>query len=188
MATPALRFRSNRIRLGAVIAVGLAVAFVVWLVLARDSGDSSNSAQTATVAELKPELVSRDELQDLAAESDTPLYWAGARDERNFEVTRTSGGTTYVRYLRDGMPAGDLEPQLTVVTYSLPNALARLRAGRSGRMTRIPLQGGGLAVVDPSRPTNVHLAYPGQPVQVEVFAPEPGLARRLVEAGAVRPL
>jgi hypothetical protein len=175
------------LRLGAVIAVGLAAAFVAWLVLARDS-DSTNPARTTTVAELKPSLVSLDELRDLAGESDAPLYWAGARQGRDYEVTRTNGGTTYLRYLRDGIPAGDPEPQLTVVTYSLPNALARLRAGRPGRSTRIPLDGGGLAVIDPSRPTNVHLAYPGQAVQVEVFAPEPGLARQLVESGAVRPL
>jgi hypothetical protein len=178
----------GRFRLGAVIAVGLAAAFVAWLVLRHDRDDPSKAARSATVAELKPSLVSLAKLRDLATEDGEPLYWAGERRGRTFEVTRTSGGTTYLRYLKQGVTAGDLEPQLTVVTYSLPNALARLRAGRSGRSTRIQLSGGGLAVIDPSRPTNVHLAYPGQPVQVEVFAPEPGLARRLVESGGVRPL
>jgi hypothetical protein len=178
----------GRFRLGAVIAVGLAAAFVAWLVLRHDGDDSPNAAPTGTVAELKPSLVSLAKLRDLAAENGGPLYWAGARQGRAYEVTRTSGGTTYLRYLKEGVSAGDLAPQLTVVTYTLPNALSRLRAGRSGRSTRIQLPGGGLAVIDSSRPTNVHLAYPRQSVQVEVFAPEPGLARRLVEAGDVRPL
>jgi hypothetical protein len=180
------RLRSGRVRIGAVIAVGLAAAFVAWLVLDRVGDDSKPATQIA--ADVRPAIMSLDELSDLAASTATPLYWAGPRRGTRYEVTRTRTGTVYVRYLAPELREGDAKPALTVVTYPLENALARIRAGSTGRLKRIELPGGGLAVIDPRRPTNVHFAYPGQAAQVEVYAPQPGLARRLVVSGAVRPL
>ena len=54
--------------------------------------------------------------------------------------------------------------------------------------SRSALAGGGIAVYGEDDPTNVHIAYPAQPYQIEVFAPTPGIARRLVASGAVAPL
>jgi len=48
--------------------------------------------------------------------------------------------------------------------------------------------GGGLAFVDRQHPTSVYLAYPGIDVQVEVFDPSAGQARRLVTSGQIAPL
>jgi hypothetical protein len=180
------RLRSGRVRLGAVIAVGLAAAFVAWLVLDRVGDDSGSGAEPA--GEVSPSIMSLDELGDLAASTETPLYWAGPRAGTRYEVTRTSTGTVYVRYLPPELQAGDVQPALTVVTYPIENALARIRAGATEGSTRIQLPGGGLAVIDPARPTNVHFSYPGQAAQVEVYSPERGQARRLVVSGAVRPL
>jgi hypothetical protein len=179
------RVRSSRFRIGAVIAVGLAAALVVWLVVGRSGDDSSTSG---AAAEVEPTLMSAPELADLAGSTSTPLYWAGPRSGTRYEVTRTGTGTVYLRYLPPDLQPGAVQPALTVVTYPLENALARTRAGAGERSSRIQLPGGGLAVVDPSRPTNVHFAFPEQAVQVEVYAPTPGLARRLVVSGAVRPL
>lgn len=178
------RVRSSRLRIGALVAVGLAAALVVWLVVGRSGDDSSTSG----AAEVEPTLMSSAELADLAGSTSTPVYWAGPRGGTRYEVTRTGTGTLYLRYLPPALQPGAVEPALTVVTYPLENALARTRAGAGERSSRIQLPGGGLAVVDPSRPTNVHFAYPEQAVQVEVYSPTPGLARRLVVSGAVRPL
>jgi hypothetical protein len=180
------RLGSGRVRLGAVIAVGLAAAFVTWLVLDRVGDDSGSGTESA--GEVSPSIMSLDELGDLAASTATPLYWAGPRRGTRYEVTRTNTGTVYVRYLPPDLQAGDVEPALTVVTYPMKNALARIRAGASEGATSVQLPGGGTAMIDPARPTNVHFAYPGQAAQVEVYAPQPGLARRLVVSGAVRPL
>ena len=38
------------------------------------------------------------------------------------------------------------------------------------------------------RPTNVHLAFPGEAYQVEVFSPEGDLALRLVSNGKIQPV
>ena len=59
------------------------------------------------------------------------------------------------------------------------------RAAEGQNATKLGLPGGGLAVVD-TRRTNVHLAYPDEPYQIEVYAPQPGLARSLVEDGTIR--
>ena len=53
--------------------------------------------------------------------------------------------------------------------------------------TELALPRGGLAVAGESGGTNVHLAYPGQPYQVEVYSPLVGEALRLVGNGTVRP-
>jgi hypothetical protein len=182
------RLRASRLRVGAAIAVGLAAALLVWLAVGRGTDDSPSGSGSASSGELEPSLMSAEELHDLAASTSVPLYWAGPRAGARYEVTRTRAGTVYLRYLPPALRVGDLEPALTVVTYPIENALERMQANAGKRSSRIPLPDGGLAVVDPSRPTNVHFAYPGQAVQVEVYAPSPGLARRLVLSGVVRPL
>ena len=182
------RLRASRLRLGAAIAVGLAAAMLVWLAVGRGDDDSQSRSGSGSSGEVKPSIMSAEELRDLAASTSMPLYWVGPRDGAQYEVTRTRTGTLYLRYLPPALRAGAIKPALTVVTYPLENALARMRANAVKRSSRIRLPGGGLAVVDPSRPTNVHFAYPGQAVQVEVYAPSPGFARQLVLSGAVRPL
>jgi hypothetical protein len=41
--------------------------------------------------------------------------------------------------------------------------------------------------VDETSGTNVHLAYPDQPYQVEVYSPRVGEARSVVANGTIRP-
>ena len=60
------------------------------------------------------------------------------------------------------------------------------RAAEGENATKLDLPGGGVASVDGTTGTNVHLAYPDEPYQVEVYAPQPGLARSLVENGTIR--
>jgi hypothetical protein len=182
------RLRASRLRLGAAIAIGLAAALLVWLAVGRGAGDSPSGSGPEASGAVEPSIMSAEQLRDLAASKSVPLYWAGPRSGTRYEVTRTRAGTVYLRYLGPTLRVGDVRPALTVVTYPLENALERMRANPGKRSSKIPLPDGGLAVIDPSRPTNVHFAYPGQAVQVEVYAPTPGLARRLVLTGEVRPL
>ena len=57
-------------------------------------------------------------------------------------------------------------------------------ANKKGIVT-LELPHGGLAVLNPKRPTSVYLGYPGVAYQVEVFSPKPGEARSLVENGKI---
>jgi hypothetical protein len=183
------------VRIGAVVAVALAAALLAWLLI--DRGDEGTEPQTTTVsaaatptAEVATRsIVSVAELRRASAASPVPIHWVGARDNTRLELTRTPSGAIFVRYLPSGAQAGDERAFLTVATYPRPNAFAEvLRAASDEGTETFRLAGGGVAIYDPQEPTNVHLAYPEQPYQIEVFAPEERTARQLVENGAVRPV
>ena len=76
-----------------------------------------------------------------------------------------------------------------MATYARPNGFAEVQAAsKNDGILSLKLENGGLAVYDPSAPTNVHFAYPGEAYQVEVFSPDDGVAMRLVANGKVRPV
>ena len=184
-------------RVGAVLAVAFAAAFVAWLVLERTDDETSSvagttapasTATTPAVTEARPAIASVAELRKAAASSAIPVYWVGARDGTRIELTRAPGGTIIVRYLPPKTRAGAAAPFLTIATYRRPNGYREvLSVSKKPSATTIKLAG-GIAVYSSDDPTNLHLAYPGQPYQIEVFAPQRDLARRLVAAGAVRPV
>src|SRR5436305_13918503 len=123
--------RDRSIRVGAVVAVALAVAFVVWL-LVRGNGSSSpkptvaNPATTAAKGpKTKPllEAASVPTLKTLAAVLGHPVYWAGARSGTPYELTQTADGRIYIRYLPKGVRVGDQHANyLIVATYPVRNA------------------------------------------------------------------
>jgi hypothetical protein len=176
--------RAPQLRLGALVAVGLAVFLAGWLVLGRDDKAALQPASSAKVTG-----VSETQLREFAASSSTPVYWAGPRSGHTYELFRTNTGKVYVRYLPAGVKVGDPRPQfLTVGTYASPSAFADLkRAGRApGSVTR-KLSGGGLAVLNPATPS-VYFGYPGAKYQVEVYAPSASTTRSLVLGGQVVPV
>lgn len=175
------RDRPVLLGIGAVAAVALAVAFVAWLAIDRDDDGQSAAPPTTSVA--VPEIAT---VADLRALGNTVFYWAGTRPDTHFELTSADDGTVFIRYLAPGQAAGSQQPALTVATYARPNGFAEVeRAAKRGNVARIDLPEGGVAVADEKGKRNVHFAYPGQPYQVEVYSPQPGVARRLVESGAI---
>ena len=188
--------RGHRIRIGAVTAVALAAAFVAWLLIAGDEDAPSTVttplAGVATVPRdtaTSPEIATVAGLREAADSSSVPLHWVGPRPRTKLELTRAPSGAIFVRYLPPSARAGDQHAFLTVATYPRPNAFAEVtRASTVDGAETIPLSGGGIAVSNGDDPTNVHIAYPAQPYQIEVFAPTPGIAKRLVASGAVAPL
>lgn len=143
----------------------------------------------STAALRNPKALSPAQLQSLAA-STGPIYWAGPRSGKVYEVTRTGEGRVYVRYLPRAADVGSPRPDsLTVATYPEKGAFGDIQAAsrRAGAVT-IRLAGGGLAVYDRARPTSIYLAYPGAKEQIEVFDPSPNRARLLVEAGQIQPV
>lgn len=191
-APPASR---RAIRVGAVLALALGAGFVAWLLIdGEDKPVATPSALPATMPPqpaqivMQPAIRSTAELRATAATSAIPIFWAGGRPPARLEYSSTSDGSTFVRYLPADAAAGDLEPQLTVATYVRPAGFEEVQSAATKDSETIELAEGGIAVYDRASPTNVHLAYPGQPYQVEVFAPTAGLALELVRSGAVRAL
>jgi len=174
----------HRVRVGAAIAVALVVAFAAWLIL-RDSDDKSSQPEAPASA-----AASLAQLRTLPDETGHDIYWAGPRNGYTYELTRTTDGNVYIRYLPPGVAVGDVQPAyLTIGTYPRPKALNGLRrlARRSGNAT-FPVAGGGLGVYSRSRPNSVYVAYPGGAVQVEVYDPSAEQARKLAREGRVRPV
>ena len=175
-------FERPQFRLGAVIAIAVAAGLVAWLLLRGDGGSSNNAAQVAGAT-----ATSKGELADLAATVQHPIFWLGPKRGFTYELTQTSSGQIYVRYLPQGVDVGADEPHLTVVTYPFPGAYTAVRkqAAANGAVTA-RLARDGLAVLDNGYPQSAHVAYPGVNYQVEVYDPTPARAMQLVSSGGLR--
>jgi hypothetical protein len=171
----------------AVIALAALVGVGVWLVVESGGGSSPRSG-TNTTNTTGPVALSLSGLRSFAGRVPQPTYWVGARRDTTYEITRNSTGV-YLRYLPAGVKAGDPKPLLTIGTYPLENAYAVTKTGSSGPdAVTLDVKGGGIAAYNKRHPTNVYVAYPGSAFQVEVFAPNPALARRLAASGRIQPV
>jgi hypothetical protein len=170
---------TRRIRVIAVLGIAAAVAFATWFVTRSDN--SGTSEKQATAVDASPQA-----LQALPGQVGHDLYWAGAKAGYTYELTQTSDGRVYIRYLPAGVQVGNPRPTfLTVGTYPVDRGYENLKkqAARTGETPK-KLSGGALAV--PSKDgTSVYFAYPGKDFQVEVYDPAPGRARSLVFSGKI---
>jgi len=175
------RERSSGVRISAVIVIALAVAVVAWLLLRGDDEDSSKGTA--------PEIVSVDDLKDIAASKGQTIYWAGEQPGAQLEYTETEDGKIYVRYLTPGIEVGARTPTLTVGTYPAPNGLGALKAQADtpGAVTK-DISGGGFVYSSKPKALNAYVAFPGVPLQIEVFDPRAGHALTVAESGSVVPI
>ena len=181
--------RDPRVRVGAVVAVAVLVALGVWL-LVRNNDNGGNSGAVATGPSIGPMAASQDRLRQLAGQEGHDIYWVGPEVNTTYELTRTSAGRIFVRYLPKGVPVGVDKADYTIVgTYPVPNATSVLQglAEKSGE-NKLSVPNGGIAVYSSSQPTNVYVAYPGSNLQIEVFDPSAERAQRLVTSGQVEPV
>lgn len=189
-SNPAAWARRPDVRIGAVIAVAIAVAFVVWLLVRGGDSNSSSTGQTQTVPAIAPVAATPERLRSLSVEVGRPIYWAGPHSNDTYELTRTSQDRIFVRYLPHGVRVGTKQADYTIVgTYPVGDAYGVLQklAKKEGE-TSFTAPNGGIAVYDTSRSTNVYLAYPDTDVQIEVFDPSAGRARSLITSGQIVPV
>jgi hypothetical protein len=175
-----------------------AVGAFVWARNSSDSGTPTGGTETTAGTErprkamqgVEAEIVSAARLRSLAASARRSIYWAGPRPGTRLEFTQKSDGTTYVRYLTGSATAGAPGGNYVVIaTYAQPDAIRRVKRTAEQehfRITKLP--SGAVAVTKPGRPQNIHVAYPGLPYQIEVYAPRPAEARKIVFGGAVQPV
>jgi hypothetical protein len=181
MSVPTLRL--PHLRLGALIAVGLAAFLVGWMAMNRGDDTPPAPGNGASAA-------SESELKAFADSVSHPVYWAGPKEGYTYELTQTTNGLVYVRYLPEGTEVGDPRSRfLTVGTYPRAGAFVELqRAAKAKVAVSLKVGGEGLAVFSEARPTSVYLGYPDAKYQVEVFHPSPDEARRLALSGQVLPV
>ena len=167
------------------VAAAVAAGLAAWYLLRSDGGTAAPPAPNGGAA-----LVSQAQLERLAASVNHPVYWAGPKSGFSYELTSTSTGRTFIRYLPRGVKAGDPRPDFLVVgTYAQPGSFADLRkAGKRKGSVTLGIDGGGIALLSSKQPSSVYFAYPGAKYQVEVYEPSVNTARRLVLAGQIRPV
>ena len=166
----------------AVLVLGAMVAIGAWLAIRR--ADTVATPAKATGAT----TVSEHDLLSASVRLGRPVYWAGREPGKSLELTETSMGRVYVRYLPPGVAAGADTPYLTIGTYPMANAYAATAAAaRKHDSVRIPVGAGGVAFYSTSRPTSVYEAFRGTAYQVEVYSPTAAEARGVVEQRLVRP-
>jgi hypothetical protein len=177
--------RRPDVRVGAVIAVAIAVAFVVWLLVR--GGDSNTASTTTNGNAVGPVATTEDELRSLSDELGHPLYWAGPIPDRTYELTRTSDNRVFIRYLPKGVPVGIRQAAYTIVgTYPVESAYKVLQTlAKKPDESSFSAPSGGFAVFSTTHPNNVYLAYPGSNLQIEVYDPSPQKARGLITSGQV---
>jgi hypothetical protein len=172
----------SRRHLATVGVLALLAGFVTWV--AVRPGDDAAAPAVEAPQPGAPQAVSAEALPSLAGKLGHPVYWLGPVAGATYEVTETANGGVYLRYLARGVAAGNSGVYRTVGTYPLADAFGAVKglAAKPGA-TRFDLDGGGIAAIDPAHPSSVYVAYPGSSVEVEVYDPSPGAARRLVTAG-----
>jgi hypothetical protein len=182
--------RLSRPTLGGILAMTAATAFVIFLASRGDLGLSTSSAgvvpppaRKAAAGTLGPVVLTAQELRRRASALKEPVYWVGPRQGSAYELSRATDGKISLRYVRPGSPPGAASSDAIVVgTYPSRHAYAQARQAvkDSPALLYRELPDGGLAVVDPGRPTSVYVAYPKRDYQIEVFDPVEGEAQRLV--------
>jgi hypothetical protein len=173
----------RRLRVTAVVAATVALGLVAWLVFGGDDNSKTTSQVAASAASVT-------ELQGLPSKVGHDVYWAGKQPGFTYELTKTSQGNIFVRYLPQGVQPGDPRPNfLTVGTYPRPGAYTVLQkfSSRPRSSTR-HLSGGGIAVYAKDTPNSVYVAYPGSDLQVEVFDPSAGRALEFASSGRIQPI
>jgi hypothetical protein len=187
------RFRRPFVRIGGALALGAIAAVVTWALIDRSHSRVTSttaptvSTATPTVRPIDPIALSAQGLRKLAASLNQPIYWAGPEPGYRYELTRTSAGKVFVRYLPAGVKAGTTQSTyLIVATYPFRKAFDALERLPGGHPISIPR--GGVAIVDTRHSTSVHIAFPGVDYQVEVYDPKPARALAVARSDALEPV
>lgn len=177
----------RRAWLGAGASVVLLLTAFVLAVVGSSGGGGTD---TGSLPVGSPQIATAADLESAARALGHPLYWAGSRPATELELTEEADGSVFLRYLPAGAKAGDARTSfLTVGTYPVADAQAALRttAKEAGApLGRLP--DGSVTLQNPSSKGSVYLAAPGSDLEIEVYDPRPGVALRLIEAGAIEPV
>jgi hypothetical protein len=174
----------RRVRLAIIVAVAVAAGLLAWLLFKGDDNKSSGPTRAPASA------ASVSELRALPGDVGHDVFWAGEQKGFTYELTKTTQGNVFVRYLPDGVDVNDPRPNfLSVGSYPRKDAFGVLQkvAKNPGSELR-KVSGGGIAVVSSQEPNSVYVAYPGKDLEIEIYDPSPRRALRVAVSGQVRPL
>lgn len=158
------------------VALGFALA-------TRTSGADPASGFSPPVG--KPVIVSEQQLRQYGSENET-VYWAGPIANREYELTRSASGASFIRYLPEGVKAGSEKKYLTVATYPEQNGYQLLQESVNAEtLTAERTRSGALVVINPQTIDSTYFSFSHANFQVEVFSPTNGQSKELVLNGKV---
>lgn len=163
----------------------LALGALVMLLLGLTS-DPQRSTSALNLQVGEPILVSEQQLRHYGEENG-PIYWNGPQTDTQYELTKSTSGAIFIRYLPKGKPVGTTDPFLTVATYPEAQGYDHLKdAAASGeRVSSQTTTNDALVLVREHSPLSTHFSFPGQQFQVEVFSPREGESKSDVLSGTV---
>lgn len=161
------------------------VGFTSWT-MATSRAESAAATQTANleVEVGAPTIVTSQQMADFSF-SHYPMYWLGEQPDTQLELTLTSNGSVFVRYLPQDVDAGDDGEFLTVATYRAMNGYEGLMAADAEIAAVEQAQSGAVVVVFNDRPLSTYFSFENAAFQVEVFSPDEGRAKQLTDDGVV---
>jgi hypothetical protein len=178
------RSRSSRvwiIIIGVLAAIAIA-GLVLWL--AGVFGGKSGGQIRPVVGQ--PAFVSENDLRAYGDENG-PLYWAGPASDVNYELTVTTSGAVFIRYVPKDEGVGTTTEVLTVATYPEQHGYEKLaEAATQEDMGSQITQSEALVVVNSRSPQSTYFSFPDAAFQVEVFAPEEGVSEKRVVDGDIQ--
>jgi hypothetical protein len=158
------------------VALGVALAILI-------PGLHPDKTFSLTVG--KPTIVTEQQLRQYGADNGT-VYWAGAEADQEYELTRSSAGATFIRYLPKGVKAGSEQKYLTVATYPEENGYSLLQESvNSKTLTAQKTKSGALVVINPQTVQSTYFSFPKANFQVEVFSPTSDQSKDLVLQGKI---
>jgi hypothetical protein len=176
----------------AVLVLVAAIVAIAWAITSVGGSPAAPQAPAAAAPPAAPKIgpigLSSAGLKTFAATTlQQPVYWAGPKRGNVYELTRTTPGNVYVRYLPPGVKVNDPRASfLIIATYPYANAFSRLKAVAHGG--GVTLRGGSFALPDPTYPKSVHMAFPGVNYEIEVYDASPRVARSVADSGVVKPV
>ena len=172
-----------------VIGVAAMVGVGVWLLTGKN-GDPSPMASFAANGEVNARIVPKNDLAEVPAEVDHPVFWAGNRAGSEYEVRDDASGNVHFRYLTGGAPAGDTEQTfLDIGTYPFTGAYKATKSLANGDGVVKVKVGKAIGFYQKNRPYSVILSFPSRPdLQIEVYHPEKNGALAIVKQGDIVPM
>jgi hypothetical protein len=164
-----------------VVGLALLVGLIAWL------GTRSDDVTEPAAEGFAARIVSEEELEEIAALSGHPVYWAGPVAGTSLEVSEGVGGGVQVSYLEQRTEGGgDQNDQLTIGSYPLADPMSALE-GFAERENAIVRRGadGRKVVSSTEAPSSAYFVSPDGLVQIEVYDPSPKRAMSLALSGRV---
>ena len=118
------------------------------------------------------------ELVKIITENNLVAYWSGPEQGALYSLVANTSGQVFIRYLPNGAGLDDTAAGYRVIaTYPQPDAFAITQAaGNQPNAISFVNPDGAQVFFSKDFPSNIYMAYPDAPYEIEIFDPGAGTA------------